>query len=92
VLWIVDLADPLRPSLLGRWWHAGQAPGAEIAAGQDLGRTLHEARPLGDRLFLCYLDGRPAAQSNDVFVDDRGLIYLTDRWGGGLDILEFAGA
>src|SRR5215216_3926937 len=23
VLWIVDLADPLRPALLGRWWHEG---------------------------------------------------------------------
>ena len=32
--------------------------------------------------------GRPAAQSNDVFVDERGLIYLSDRWGGGLDILQ----
>jgi hypothetical protein len=231
VLWIVDLADPLRPTRLSRWWHAGQEPDS---AGGELGRTLHEARPYGDRLFLCYLDGglavldvsdpsrprltgthtvssafaphhhtpwplpernlllvthetvrpecaeppaflwlydvsepdrpapistympapidpvtkqpiagdfcarggrygahnlwanndtayvawfnaglrivdirdphrpveagffipppppgRPAAQSNDVFVDDRGLIYLTDRWGGGLDILEF---
>jgi hypothetical protein len=33
--------------------------------------------------------GRPACQSNDVFVDDRGLIFLSDRWGGGLDILQF---
>lgn len=40
------------------------------------------------RLYPCRISpGRPAAQSNDVFVDDRGLIYLTDRWGGGLDIL-----
>ena len=33
--------------------------------------------------------GRPASQANDVFVDERGLIFLTDRWGGGLEILEF---
>lgn len=237
LLWIVDLADPVRPALLGRWWHPGQAPDAPPEAGNGLGRTLHEARPNGDRLYLCYLDGglavldiadpsqprltgthivsfafaphhhtpwplpdrnlllvthetvrpqcteppaflwiydisdpdrptpistympvpidpitkqpttgdfcarggrygahnlwadggnlvyvawfnaglrivdiadphhlieagyyippapagRPAAQSNDVFVDDRRLIYLTDRWGGGLDILEFEG-
>lgn len=237
VLWIVDLSDPLRPSLISRWWHAGQGRGADPAAGGGLGRTLHEARPAGDVLFLCFLDGglaaldisdptapkligthllsaayaphhhtpfplpernlllvthetvrhecaeppaflwiydisdparptpistympvpidpvtklpvsgdfcrrggrygahnmwadggnlayiawfngglrivdisdpyrpveagyfippappgRPAAQSNDVFVDERGYIYLTDRWGGGLDILRFEG-
>lgn len=32
--------------------------------------------------------GHPAPQSNDVFVDDRGLVYLIDRLEG-LDILEF---
>jgi hypothetical protein len=57
VLWIVDLADPRHPALLGRWWHAGQEPGAAAGAGGGLGQTLHEARPMGDRLFLCYLDG-----------------------------------
>jgi hypothetical protein len=57
VLWIVDLADPTRPELLARWWHAGQAPNAESGAGGGLGVTLHEARPMGDRLFGCYLDG-----------------------------------
>ena len=31
--------------------------------------------------------GQPCAQSNDVFVDDRGLIYVIDR-NRGLDILE----
>ena len=30
-------------------------------------------------------------QSNDVFVDETGLIYLVDR-NEGLDILEFEGA
>ena len=32
--------------------------------------------------------GHTAAQSNDVFVDERGLVYLIDRLEG-LDILEF---
>lgn len=31
--------------------------------------------------------GQPAPQSNDVFVDDRGLVYVIDRHAG-LDILE----
>ncbi|MFQ5895289.1 MAG: LVIVD repeat-containing protein [Nitrospinota bacterium] len=35
--------------------------------------------------------GKPTPQSNDVFVDERGLIYLSDRWGGGLHILEYTG-
>jgi hypothetical protein len=32
--------------------------------------------------------GHPCPQSNDVFVDDRGIVYLIDRLEG-LDILEF---
>jgi hypothetical protein len=32
--------------------------------------------------------GRRAPQTNDVDVDDRGLVYLVDRFGG-LDIVEF---
>ncbi|MBT3352189.1 MAG: hypothetical protein HN400_12975 [Nitrospinaceae bacterium] len=35
--------------------------------------------------------GRPTPQSNDVFVDERGLIYIADRCGGGLDIVEYTG-
>ncbi|HSR70804.1 MAG TPA: hypothetical protein VLL72_00355 [Kiloniellales bacterium] len=35
--------------------------------------------------------GFPSPQSNDVFVDPQGLIYLVDR-NAGLDILEFDGA
>jgi hypothetical protein len=55
ILWIVDLSDPTKPELLSRWWHEGQAPDA--AAGPGLGMTLHEARPMGDLLYGCYLDG-----------------------------------
>ena len=32
--------------------------------------------------------GQVAAQTNDVFVDAAGLIYVTDRVGGGVAILE----
>ncbi len=34
--------------------------------------------------------GRSAPQSNDVTLDDRGLIYVVDRWVG-FDVLEFSG-
>jgi len=33
--------------------------------------------------------GRDAPQSNDLFVDTDGLIYMTDRYGGGLHIIEY---
>ena len=37
--------------------------------------------------------GQTAAQTNDVTVGPDGLIYITDRWDGGLHILELtAGA
>ncbi len=35
--------------------------------------------------------GRPTPQVNDVVVDERGLIYIADRCGGGLHILEYTG-
>ena len=38
----------------------------------------------------CYMPAG-APQTNDVVVDERGLIYIADRIGGGLDILEYTG-
>jgi hypothetical protein len=35
--------------------------------------------------------GQQAIQINDVYVDSEGLIYITDRIGGGLYILEYTG-
>jgi hypothetical protein len=35
--------------------------------------------------------GQTMIQTNDVFVDDRGLVYIIDRLHGGLDILEYTG-
>src|SRR5207248_2603827 len=34
---------------------------------------------------------RPAVQINDVYVDASGLIYCTDRYNGGLYVLEYTG-
>ena len=34
-------------------------------------------------------DGEKAPQINDVFVDNDRLIYITDRWKGGLYIVEY---
>lgn len=47
------------------------------SAPQEVGYFMPE--PVG---------ANPAPQSNDVFVEPRGLIYLTDR-NMGFDILEF---
>ena len=33
-------------------------------------------------------EGQPAIQFNDLIVDANGLIYVSDRYGGGLYILE----
>lgn len=33
-------------------------------------------------------EGQAAIQTNDVFVAENGLIYISDRFGGGVDILE----
>ncbi|MGA3298053.1 MAG: hypothetical protein ABSD41_11460 [Candidatus Bathyarchaeia archaeon] len=33
--------------------------------------------------------GKRPVQTNDVYVDDRGLIYLIDRWDRGMDIVEY---
>jgi hypothetical protein len=32
--------------------------------------------------------GQPAVQTNDVFVAENGLVYISDRVKGGVDILE----
>jgi len=50
---------------------------ADPSAPQEAGHFIPEP-----------VSGNPAPQSNDVFVDRRGLIYLLDR-NAGFDILEF---
>ena len=36
-------------------------------------------------------EGQPAVQSNDVGSDEHGRLYLIDRWGAGMHILEYTG-
>jgi hypothetical protein len=36
-------------------------------------------------------NGRPAVQSNDIGTDDQGRLYLVDRAGAGMHILEYTG-
>lgn len=36
-------------------------------------------------------DGQEGIQSNDIGADDEGRIYLIDRWGAGMHILEYTG-
>ena len=36
-------------------------------------------------------DGTPGIQSNDIGSDDEGRLYLIDRWGQGMHILEYTG-
>ncbi len=57
-------------------------------------RIIDVADPLSPREIGHFIPqpvgGRPAPQTNDVALDDRGLIYIVDRWVG-FDVLEFAG-
>jgi len=56
-------------------------------------RAVTISDPLNPKEVGYYIPGPandfPAPQSNDVYVDDRGLVYLLDRING-LDILEFS--
>ena len=57
-------------------------------------RIIDVADPLSPREIGHFIPepagGRSAPQSNDVALDDRGLIYIVDRWVG-FDVLEFNG-
>jgi hypothetical protein len=43
----------------------------------------------------CYVpalpDGQKAIQSNDIGADEHGRLYLIDRWGAGMHIVEYTG-
>ena len=58
-------------------------------------RIIDVADPAAPREVGCFIPepagGRNAPQSNDVMLDERGLIYVVDR-NVGFDILEFGGA
>jgi hypothetical protein len=48
-------------------------------------------RPTEVGFYVPASDWGEPVQTNDVFLDDRGLLYITDRLGGGLHILEYTG-
>ncbi len=53
---ILDLADPSRPELAGRWWIPGQweAGGEEYPWGEGPAPRCHHPLRLGDRLYTSY--------------------------------------
>ena len=75
--------EQVRDPLLFVSWFAGGVRAVDVS-------DPHAPREVG--VFVPAPRGRfPFAQSNDVFVDDRGLIYVIDRYAG-LTILEWNGA
>jgi hypothetical protein len=48
-------------------------------------------RPTEVGHFVPEVDRQKTPQTNDVFVDDRGLVYIIDRLERGLDILSYTG-
>ena len=58
-------------------------------------RAVNVSDPLHPKEVGCYVperpDGTPGIQSNDIGSDDDGRLYLIDRWGQGMHILEYTG-
>ena len=77
-----QFAERQAGTLLFCAWFSGGLRIVDVAdpfAPREVGHFIPEPR-----------GGRPSPQSNDVDIDGRGLVYLTDRHLG-FDILEFAG-
>ena len=58
-------------------------------------RAVDVSDPLRPTEVGCYVpavaDGQRMIQSNDIGADNEGRIYLIDRWGAGMHILEYTG-
>jgi uncharacterized membrane-anchored protein YjiN (DUF445 family) len=58
-------------------------------------RAVNVSDPLQPKEVGCYVpeqpEGTPGIQSNDIGCDDEGRLYLIDRWGQGMHILEYTG-
>jgi hypothetical protein len=58
-------------------------------------RAVDVSDPLHPKEVGCYVPetpaGTPGIQSNDIGADDNGRLYLIDRWGQGMHILEYTG-
>ena len=63
---------------------------AWFSAGLRIINIADPYRPVEVGYFIPEPKGQVMVQTNDVFVDDRGLIYIIDRLEGGLDILKHA--
>jgi len=77
-----QFAERMRDSLVLCAWFSGGLRIVDVAdpnSPREIGHFIPE--PVG---------GRPSPQTNDVDIDDRGLIYLADR-NIGFDILELRG-
>jgi len=64
---------------------------AWFSAGLRVIDIANPYRPEEVGYFIPEPKGREMIQTNDVFVDDRGCIYIIDRLEGGLDILKYTG-
>lgn len=63
-----------------------------FGAGLRIVSVADPYRPMEVGFFIPPVpEGQGMAQTNDVFVDDRGIIYIIDRLHGGLHILEYTG-
>jgi hypothetical protein len=58
-------------------------------------RAVDVSDPLRPKEVGCYVpalpEGQEAIQSNDIGTDEHGRLYLIDRWGAGMHILEYTG-
>ena len=58
-------------------------------------RAVNVSDPFNPKEVGCYVpaleNGRPAVQSNDIGSDEHGRLYLIDRAGAGMHILEYTG-
>ena len=71
---------------------AARARKADIVAGL---RAVDVSDPLDPKEVGHYVPalppGQEAIQSNDIGTDEHGRLYLIDRWGAGMHILEYTG-
>jgi hypothetical protein len=55
IVMILDLADPVRPVEVGRWWKPGQwTAGGEVPTWRGADHRCHHPLRLGDRLYTSY--------------------------------------
>lgn len=62
-----------------------------FSAGLRVVNIANPYRPVEVGYFIPEPEGQEPIQTNDVFVDDRGFIYIIDRLERGLDILKYTG-